>query len=305
MKLKYLIVLLITFQTIVAQYKVENYSFLIKSQKSNTSAEILTSNLSMDLLNYDSKAEKSNVLYSPLKAAIYSAIIPGAGQFYTKSYLQSALFFGAEIILWALYAQYTRKGDNQTDEFQKYADRHWSVVRYARWIEVYYPSQYIAGTIYGNPPDNVVDAWNYIDWNKLNATEDAIGALILSGTTTGFTHKLPPRPEQQYYEMIGKYAQYGGGWDDASYFTPGDVLGSNVSPRFRQYSSMRGQANDYYAVASTAAYLIVANHVLNALEAAWNATRINKKISTKASMHLQSIGYDVVLEKRITVKFDI
>lgn len=237
--------------------------------------------------------------YSPLRAALYSAVVPGAGQFYTKSYIQSALFFTAEVVLWVLYADYTAKARNKTDEFQRYADEHWSVVRYARWIETHYSAQFQSGTVLGNPPTDVSEPWNYIDWNKLNETEDAVGQLITSGTITGFTHHLPQRPEQQYYELIGKYSQYGGGWDDATTFIPADVLSSNVSPRFRYYSSLRGKANDLYSIASTAAYLIVANHVLNALEAAWNAAHINRKLQARAALQQKQYGLQIYLEPSI------
>jgi hypothetical protein len=42
--------------------------------------------------------------YSSLYAALFSATIPGAGQFYTKSYWQGAMFLGAEALLWILYS---------------------------------------------------------------------------------------------------------------------------------------------------------------------------------------------------------
>jgi hypothetical protein len=118
----------------------------------------------------------------------------------------------------------------------------------------------------------------------LNACEQRIGELKDSQGNmikTGFSHHLPLRPEQQYYELIGKYPQYGGGWDDAAWFTKDDVLTSNVSQKFLKYSRMRGDANNFYNIAATVSYVIVANHILNALEAAWNASKINQ------TLHLQ------------------
>jgi hypothetical protein len=105
--------------------------------------------------------------------------------------------------------------------------------------------------------------------------------------------------------LIGKYAQYGGGWDDAAYYTPDDVLSSNVSPHFHHYSAMRGDANDFYSVASTSGYLLVANHVFNALEAAWNATRINRKLSTHASFKIKQYGSVIAFEQRITTSIEL
>ncbi|MCX7984773.1 MAG: DUF5683 domain-containing protein [Bacteroidetes bacterium] len=258
-------------------------------------------------INYNTAMEQSTVKqkYSPLKAALFSAVIPGAGQFYTKSYFQSALFFSAEVLFWILYVQYNRKGYIQTENFERFADEHWSVLRYTRWIETFYPAQFDPSVILGNPSNDVHNPWEYINWSKLNEVEDKISQLATQGQVTGFTHRLPQRPEQQYYELIGKYSQYGSGWDDASYFTPSDVLTSNVSPRFRSYSQMRGRANDLYAVATTATYLIVANHIANALEAAWNAARINKKLVTKSSFDIKQRGHYYHLEANVTLSLEV
>ena len=140
--------------------------------------------------------------------------------------------------------------------------------RYANWINspVGFQSYYRAGIIIGNPPGNVPDPWNYVNWSLLNQTEDDIGAQVGSG----FTHKLAPDGDQQYDEMIGKYSQFGGGWDDAFSFQSGgytrsDIIANNgignVSPRFIAYSHMRGNANSSYNIATTVSYVIVANHV--------------------------------------------
>jgi hypothetical protein len=284
-------------------------------QASPTTELSLTGNLQYDLstemntsIIADSIAPARKVVYkkkySALRAGLFSAVLPGAGQFYTKSYWQSAAFFGAEVLMWVAYATYENSGDRKTAEFQKYADEHWSVIRYAYWIKnSAYGATYntINGTtpiVPNGEPENTPLPWNYVNWAALNACEDAIGYLPIQSPDsypngTGFTHKLEPYGQQQYYELIGKYAQYGGGWDDAatfksdaSVFSSMDVLNQNVSPRFRAYSSMRGEANDKYTIARTVSFLIVANHVLSALEAAWNASRINNRI--KLQGHIQS-----------------
>jgi hypothetical protein len=221
-----------------------------------------------------------------LRAGLFSAVIPGAGQFYTKSYWQSAAFFGAEVLLWVLYATYEDKGNSQTDLFQKYADEHWSAIRYAYWIRDNYPAYYSNAIVPGQQTADIAQPWNYVDWSQLNSSEDQIGGVEQSG----FTHKLAPYSDQQYFEMIGKYSQFGGGWDDAVGFTKEDIIANkgvgNVSPRFRAYSQMRGEANSFYNIATTASYIIVANHVFSAIEAAWNASKLNHRI--KLQGHIQS-----------------
>ncbi len=48
-----------------------------------------------------------------------------------------------------------------------------------------------------------------MNFQKLNYYESQIGK-----EGSGFTHKLPPHGDQQYFELIGKYYQYNPGWND-------------------------------------------------------------------------------------------
>jgi hypothetical protein len=224
---------------------------------------------------------------SPLLAAGLSLMLPGAGEYYAESYWKAGGFALAEVGLWVLYAVYTSKGDDQTDLFQTYADAHWSAVRYAEWIEANvsklnpdvkgFTGYLIAGTE-GRPP------WERVDWAKINSVE----SQIAQKSGNGFTHLLPRRPEQQYFELIGKYPQFAAGWDDAGLMTPERILSSDVSQRFLEYSRMRGKANDFYNTATTGTALIVVNHVLSALDAAWSASRYNNHVKVEA--HLEPVA---------------
>jgi hypothetical protein len=247
----------------------------------------LTGNLRFDLLRLQERVTENRnetEKKSPLTAALYSAVLPGAGEFYVGDYWRATAFLTAEAALWVTYALYDARGDRQTSLFEQFADDHFSVVKYAEWIMQY--AMQLNPTI--NPSDcqgivtssnTQLKPWERIDWSKLNRCEEAIGAK--SGT--GFTHRLPLRPEQQYYELIGKYEQYNSGWDDA------DVDASNyltkISSNFLKYRDMRGQANDFYNIATTFSYLLVINHVFSALDAAFLAAQHNKHLSFKA--HLQ------------------
>ncbi|MGD1044646.1 MAG: DUF5683 domain-containing protein [Bacteroidota bacterium] len=270
-----------------------------QSQYLNTSTDkanktFLTGSLQSDFVmqtttkidGFDNSNNESNVVhkskYSPLAAGLFSAVIPGAGQFYTKSYWQSAAFFGAEVLTWVVYAAYEKKGNQRTDAFQQFADEHWSVVSYADWI-----NKNFSQSININPNQSL-KPWQRVNWNDLNAVENAIAGG--PNQPTGFTHQLAPYSDQQYYEMIGKYSQFGGGWDDATAYTKADVIANNgignVSPEFIAYSHMRGDANSSYNIATTVSYIIVANHVFSALEAALNASKIDHKIQLQG--HIQS-----------------
>jgi len=264
---------------------------------------LLTGNLLCDLTadmdgiaGKDSTDIKGNIVYkrfySPLRAGLFSLALPGAGQFYTKNYLKGSLFLGGEVLLWVIYLTYEMKGDNQSDDFQKYANENWSVVRYAEWINTNFNK-----SIAINTAENILSPWERVNWDELNAVEDAISA-DLTIYPTGFTHKLAPYGDQQYYEMIGKYSQFGSGWADAGGFTKADILANggigNVSPQFLAYAKMRGDANDFYNIATTASYVIIANHVLSALEAIWNASRLNHKVKLETHIEPRKIYRNIV-----------
>ena len=48
-----------------------------------------------------------------------------------------------------------------------------------------------------------------------------------------------------------------------------------------QYRDMRNSMNDYYDTASTITNVILLNHVLSALDAAWTARSYNREINVK------------------------
>jgi len=203
---------------------------------------------------------------------------------WTRTVIRTSLAFaGAEVSLWVIYASYIHWADNRTARFEQYADANWDVTRYVDWI-IQWQSQLNAGSTWSrdqiivNP--NAANPWDRIDWTRLNQCEEEIAQAV----GNGFTHRLPPRPQQQYYELIGKYPQYGGGWNDASGFTPGNILTDNVSPNFLIYRDMRGGANEMYNIARTASLVIVANHVLSALEAAWEVSRANRTVEARAEL---------------------
>lgn len=204
---------------------------------------------------------------SPFLAGILSLLVPGTGEIYNGQYLKAGIFVAIEAAVIGTAVIYDNKGDRKTNEFQDYADAYsnpdhnWSVVRYAEWL-----NQYEGANIKINP-DESLPPWERVNWSELNAAESG-------------SHKLPPHGEQQYYELIGKYHQFSSGWND---FT-GGANKDQVSPNLIYYSHMRGQANDFYAVASTAVVGIYVNHFLSALDAVWSSIQHNKTLAVKIRM---------------------
>lgn len=233
---------------------------------------------------------------SPFLAAGLSLVIPGAGEVYSQAYWRAILFAGLEAGLWYFTVSYNKKGDDQTDLFQRYADDNWSVVDYAEWLNKFaktFKGGDQAVTITINPDKNL-PPWERVDWVAMNKTESVIPE---------FSHRLPPYGDQQYYEMIGKYQQYNHGWNDADPTTA--VYYTNVSPNFYFYANMRGDANRYYDHASTFAALIVVNHVLSAIDAAWGAAQFNDRyrLHTYITTERTPFGFDVVSRAHLQIRF--
>jgi hypothetical protein len=195
---------------------------------------------------------------SPVIAGLLSLILPGAGEFYSESYLKAAIFAVLEIGFISTALVYDKKGDDQTDKFERFADENWSVVRYAEWLQDYVGD----GCTITINRDPSLPPWEQVNWEELNACESS------------FSHRLPRHGEQQYYELIGKYPQYSPGWIG---FVGSDY--HNLPQIFLDYSKMRGQANDYYNVASTFVIMMYVNHFLSALDAVWTASRYNQNLA--------------------------
>jgi hypothetical protein len=250
--------------------------------------QILSGNLHIDLqsiVNNTGSADtvtEASPKKSGLRAAAMSFVLPGAGEYYVGDIWKAGSFFTAEVGLWVVYAVYTAKGNDRTVFFEEYADKFWSVVQYADWIErngsTLNPDadqQKLRG-LYDRSKINV-PPWERVYWDRLNAAEAEIGKR----TGTYFSHQLPRRPEQQYYELIGKYGQYNPGWEDGQNLDVSNFH-SALTKMFLDYSRMRGEANDFYNIAGTAAKLLVLNHVLSALDAAWSAAMHNKSLKVEA-----------------------
>lgn len=213
------------------------------------------------------QAEQKRV--SGVKAAFMSALVPGAGEFYTKSYWRAALFAALEIGFWTANIIYDNKGDKEDERMRAFGDEHWNELKY--WSKVY-AKAFEKGIWEG---DQLSDDDDYDDY-----TAENIEILRQKESEVGYTHTLPRTKTQQYYEMIYKYLhQFGVGWDDTPSFTYYDDHANitTTTPNINEYRDMRNLSNDYYEVATTMVSLVLANHLLSAIDAAIAAKQHNKK----------------------------
>ena len=260
----------------------------------NVQKDQLSGNLQVDLFGLtamrtgpniqdESKGSPMPSHKSPWLAGGMSLVIPGSGEFYAESYWKAALFFVLDVAAWTLAYTYDKKGDQQTDSFQDYANQNWSVVQYAQYTQdhLVQPGKVYNWRVPGTEGMSTFDRpWIQVNWSEINRMERDIGGY--------YSHTLPPYNEQQYYELIGKYPQFNQGWRDANLSLGSDyeTIKSNLTPMFTYYSGERGTANDYYANATTWVTVALINHILSAADAAWSAGQYN-------SVHA-SVGMRVV-----------
>lgn len=246
-------------------------------------------------------------LKSPLLGGAMSLLIPGSGEFYSDRLVKSGIFFAIEVAVVTTAIVYNTKGNNKTNEFQNYANQHWSAVDYATWINQNGAAYDESGA--PNPaiiinPNTSLPSWERVDFAAINAWE-------AESHTTGFSHELPQYNTQQYYELIGKYSQFKYGWDtyvgkDGTRYGDDGYDVTYIPQQMKTYADNRGKANDYYYTAELATALIVVNHVISALDAAWSTSNYNKEITSAMGMHFQDVGGgEVALVTELTVKVSL
>jgi len=230
---------------------------------------------------------------SPMLSGFLSLLIPGGGEFYTGNYLKAGIFAAIEAIVVTTAVVYNNKGDDQTASFEAFANNNWSVKRYAQWT--INNSKNINPSVDPNN-FNIIKTNGNVDFAELNRLEAALGGL----GGVGYTHKLPPFGDQQYYELIGKYPQYSHGWNDAN---QNDTDFHILSPNFLFYSNERGLANDYYNISDRAVIGIYINHFLSAIDAVWSATKFNKNLSLKMRVENKQFAGSSELVPTLKLKF--
>ncbi len=214
-------------------------------------------------------------------SVLMSAVLPGSGQLYSKSYVKALSFLAIEAAAWAININYRNKGDEQDGEFKAFADELWSEQRY--WSSVYFQLKQLPADDQPNGlPDYdaflVTDSRERPLLTNWEAAEEVLRQWDNTKYLSGFTHHLPETKTQQYYEMIGKYPeQFGNAWDDADFITYYSGYVDRITPLNREYATMRQQANEFYNTAGYGSMVLLINHLVSAIDAGFTARRFNNR----------------------------
>ena len=230
--------------------------------------------------------EQEKVNY-PGKPLIMSLVLPGAGQYYNKSPMwKTASFLGVELGSIIAWNYFFKESQRLKEDYKAFADLHWTL---NDWV-----------TNRFEPPTQMHESmsWtNFTALTKLTGTHDL--SLIISGDlanelnlTQVSSDSLDVHPEWLYsgdvvvvrdghfYENIGKYDQFLGGWSDAKdawYWEEKDVGDSTEiiikTPLKENYINQRYESNQMLSAVKYSITVLMFNHVISGIESVWTNQR--------------------------------
>jgi hypothetical protein len=262
-------------------------------------------------------------LKSPGKALLFSALLPGAGEYYAGAWKRGLVFSALEVTSWVWYLTQHSSGRDKEDEYKKFANAEWDQGAYEDWYEYW-------------------EQW----YNARKGDNDPSFDRI-------FTHQLPDVKDDDYYEMIGKYDQFAYGWigdpndylGGPAFFAPADSLlgftpfehttrdvcgprefhiefgpaGSFVvsgTPGLdataianrAHYVNLRGDSNDLLKRAVWGINASLFNHVISALDAVLAVKAFNRRVVQEGRypqlrMKMDSYAGEVIPKFTLTQRF--
>ncbi len=250
------------------------------AEKGETASEILTNSLIENnprfefFKNFQPQAQNSppqKGVKSVPKALLFSAVVPGSGQIYSRSYLKGLAFLVIEAAALAGHFRSNSEGNRLEVQFEADANALWDENAYWNWM----------GEICGGSCNNMDD--------------------LRSFERANFSHFLPEEKNQPYYENIGKYNQFVIGWEDfrtetlggsIEIFTYADYLTGiwdtqdlrTISSQRNAYTELQDDSDRNFKHATTLASLLLLNHVVSALDAAWTTKKFNRRVQAGLSV---------------------
>ena len=230
--------------------------------------------------------EQDQVNY-PGKPLIMSLVLPGAGQYYNKSPMwKTASFIGVELGSIIAWNYFFKESQRLKENYKAFADLHWTL------------DDWVTNRFY--PPTQMHEAMSWTNFSaltKLTGTHDL--SLIISGDlanelnlTQVSSDSLDVHPDWlnsgdvmvvrdgHFYENIGKYDQFLGGWSDAKdawYWEEKDV-GDSIeivikTPLKANYINQRYESNQMLSAVKYSITVLMFNHVISGIESVWTNQR--------------------------------
>ncbi len=224
---------------------------------------------------------------------VMSLVLPGAGQAYNRQWWKAALFAGIEAAGIVTWWSLNNSSEDKRIEYEAWADKHWSLNNWYNYGDEVSLILYEDFTEDNNVFKGTHQLTIILEENgkEYFVSSDTLFTIGLAGIT-GVVR------DRDFYENIGKYDQFLGGWDDAYdgntplwERTEKDVGDSTeiiyLTKNKEDYLDMRYASNQMAKIASYAVSAIMFNHVISAIEAVYssqNARREEKRVDTSMGL---------------------
>jgi hypothetical protein len=182
-----------------------------------------------------------------------SAVLPGLGELYVYTHTHDPwtlarvpVFMGIDGYLWYRYGSNHDKGKDYKDQYETYANEHWSLDRFLQ--------QHPCCASLGG-----CDSWQF--YNSLGSQHCSVNFFIFT------PHDADP---EEYYENAGKYDAFAYGWDDWT------ETSGFWTPHRTYYWGLRGDSDTYLKRGDQALMLLIVNRVVSMVDAGWVAYRSSK-----------------------------
>ncbi len=223
----------------------------------------------------------NNPVHYPARPMLYSLVLPGAGQIYNKSpWWKTAVFAGVEITGIALWWSWKSKAEDIQTEYEAYARSHWALSDWYTNTRLIFPDSY-ATMFSGTHKITLKTDDGYFTSAFLDSLYGIYGA------------DLEYIRDRDFYENIGKYDQFVGGWDDCYdengnkiWFEEEKSVGDStesikLTPNKNYYRDLRFDSNTLKDYSKYAISAIMFNHVISGLEAVWSSAQSRKEPDKK------------------------
>ena len=241
------------------------------------------------------KADSVQFVNYPAKPMLFSLLVPGLGQYKNGDPIwKSAIFAGIEAASILGWAQWNKQAEDIRKQYELFGDNHWSL---KGWVENTHLNPVINPTEY---PDFKIDGTHKLDLHLSGSLAELFGEFISSDSLTVhpewiYTDEVTILQDQHFYENIGKYDQFVGGWSDAAsdwYWEEKDV-GDSIeivikTPKKQNFLDQRYTANQWLSFAKYSVTALMFNHVISGLDAVWSPQRktLREKDETETEVSL-------------------
>jgi len=235
----------------------------------------------------------------PARPLLLSLVLPGAGQYYNKSPLwKSASFLGVEAISVAGWFHFNGEADVLKNNYQMFADENWNLQTWYFFTETGpVTKQYHDGRSWTENDFKAMINYDGTHHLTLHLTGDlaSLYGEFVSSDSLGVlsqyldTGNITVVRDRHFYENVGKYDQFVGGWSDINtdwYWEEKDV-GDSIeivikTPMKANYLDKRFESNQMLTFAKYSVSVLMFNHVVSGLEAVWSSQR-KSRVKTQSS----------------------